>query len=57
MIIDKLTKEADELAVQWKKTRDTGIRNQWYEKVKEAAKYVPEEQEGNRINFKGRVDK
>ena len=57
MVINKLTKEADELAIQWNKTKDTGIRDQWYQKVKEAAKFVPEEQEGNRINFKRRVDK
>jgi hypothetical protein len=57
MIIDKLMEETEKLAVQWNKTKDPGIRDQWYKKVKEAAKYVPEEQEGYRINFKRRVDK
>jgi hypothetical protein len=57
LVLDKITREANELARQWNKTKDSGIRDQWYKTVKEAAKHAPEEQEGNRINFKGRVDK
>jgi len=30
MLMNKLTKEADELAIQWNKTKDPGIRDQWY---------------------------
>jgi hypothetical protein len=56
-IIKNITDKADELSRQYNKTKDPGIREQWYKTVKEAAKYVPEEEEGNRINFKGRVDK
>ena len=43
MVINKLTKEADELAIQWNKTKDTGIRDQWYKKVKEIAVHIPKE--------------
>ncbi len=56
-ILKNITVKADELANQYNKTKDPSIRDQWYKTVKEAAKYVPEEQEGYRINFKGRVDK
>lgn len=56
-ILKNITVKADELANQYNKTKDPGIRDQWYKTVKEAAKHVPEEKEGNRINFKGRVDK
>jgi len=56
-LMKKITIEADELARQYNKTKDPGIRDQWYKTVKEAAKHAPEEQEGYRINFKGRVDK
>jgi len=56
-ILRNITVKADELANQYNKTKDPGIRDQWYKIVKEAAKYVPEEQEGYRINFKRRVDK
>ena len=34
-IIRKITNEADELAKQWNKTRDPGIRDQWYKKLKQ----------------------
>ncbi len=56
MIINKLTKEADELAIQWNKTKDPGIRDQWYATVRKAAEHAPKEEVGYRINFK-RVDK
>ena len=32
-LIRKITLEADELARQWNKTRDPGIRDQWFKKV------------------------
>ena len=56
-ILRNITVKADELANQYNKTKDPGIRDQWYKTVKEAAKHVPEEEEGYRINFKRRVDK
>jgi hypothetical protein len=33
--IRKLTLELDELANKWNKTRDPGIRDQWYKKLKQ----------------------
>ena len=51
-ILKNITVKADELARQYNKTKDPGIRDQWYKIVKEAAKHAPEEEEGNRINFK-----
>jgi hypothetical protein len=51
-ILKNITVKADELARQYNKTKDPSIRDQWYKTVKEAAKHVPEEQEGYRINFK-----
>ena len=56
-ILKNITVKADELANQYNKTKDPGIRDQWYKIVKEAAKHAPEEEEGYRINFKRRVDK
>ena len=32
-LMRKITIEADELARQWNKTRDPGIRDQWFKKV------------------------
>ena len=43
-IIRKITNEADELARQWNKTRDPGIRDQWFELVKTVSQY-PEPRE------------
>jgi len=37
-LIRKLTIELDELANKWDKTRDPGIRDQWYKKLKEIPK-------------------
>ncbi len=50
MVINKLTKEADKLAIQWNKTQDTGIRDQWYKKVKEIATHVPKEKVDKEYN-------
>ena len=33
--IRKLTIELDELANKWNKTKDPGIRDQWYKKLKQ----------------------
>ena len=30
MVIDRITKKADELARQYNKTKDPGLRDQWY---------------------------
>ena len=39
MVINKITKEADKLAIQYNKTKDPGIREQWYKLLKQ----VPQE--------------
>ena len=51
MIINKLTKEADELARQYNKTKDPGIRDQWYQKLKEIAVHIPKEKVDKRYNY------
>ena len=38
-LIKKLTKELDELAVKYNKTKDPGLRDQWYKLLKQ----VPQE--------------
>ena len=30
LVLDKITREADELARQWNKTKDPGIWDQWF---------------------------
>jgi len=52
VVIKNIIVKADELARQYNKTKDPGIRDQWYKTVKEAAKHAPEEEMGYRINFK-----
>ncbi len=52
-ILKNITVKADKLANEYNKTKDPGIKDQWYATIKEAIKYKPEEEEeGNRINFK-----
>ena len=43
-IIEKITLEADELANKWNKTRDPGIRDQWFKLIKTVDQY-PEPRE------------
>ena len=44
LVLDKITREADELARQWNKTKDPGIGDQWYQLVKTVSHY-PEPRE------------
>ena len=39
MVIDRISREADELARQYNKTKDSGLRDQWYKLLKQ----VPQE--------------
>ena len=39
MVIDKLTKEADKIAIQYNKTKDPGLREQWFKLLKQ----IPQE--------------
>ena len=44
MLLEKISREADELARQYNRTKDSGIRNQWYQLVKTVSQY-PEPRE------------
>ena len=37
MLLEKISREADELARQYNKTKDTGLRDQWYELIKKVS--------------------
>ncbi len=39
MVIDKITKEADKIAIEYNKTKDSGLRDQWYKLLRQ----VPQE--------------
>ena len=43
-ILNNITRKADELANEWNRTRDPGIRDQWYQLVKMVSQY-PEPRE------------
>jgi hypothetical protein len=42
-IIRKLTLELDELANKWNKTRDPGLKDQWFKKVSQVSQALEEE--------------
>jgi hypothetical protein len=42
-IIKKLNSELDELANKWNKTRDPGLRGQWFKKVSQVSQVLEEE--------------
>ena len=35
MVIDRITKEADKIAIEYNKTKDPGLRDQWYKLLKQ----------------------
>ena len=35
MVINKITKEADKLAIQYNKTKDPGLREKWFNLLKQ----------------------
>ena len=39
MVIERISKEADELARQYNKTKDPGLREQWFKLLKQ----IPQE--------------
>ena len=39
MVVDKITKEANKIAIEYNKTKDPGLREQWYKLLKQ----VPQE--------------
>jgi len=39
MVINRITKEADKIAIEYNKTKDSGLREQWYKLLRQ----VPQE--------------
>jgi len=39
MILEKISKEADELARQYNKTKDPGLRDQWYKLLRQVSEH------------------
>ena len=39
MVVDKITKEANKIAIEYNKTKDPGLREQWYKLLRQ----VPQE--------------
>ena len=48
VFIKKLTEELDELANEWNRTRDPGIRDQWFKKVAQVPSVSEEERLSSR---------
>jgi len=38
-VMEKISKEADELARQYNKTKDSGIRDQWYKLLRQVSEH------------------
>ena len=43
MLLEKISREADDLARQYNKTKDSGIRDQWYKLLKTVSQVVPKD--------------
>jgi len=43
MELERISREADELARQYNKTKDSGLRDQWYELIKKVSQVSVEE--------------
>jgi hypothetical protein len=43
MLLEKISREADELARQYNKTKDPGLRDQWYELIKKVSQVDPKD--------------
>jgi hypothetical protein len=50
--MNKLTREADELARQWNKTKDPSIRDQWFKLIRTQ---VPAPVEKEHMNTLGKI--
>ena len=37
MLLEKISREADELARQYNRTKDSGLRDQWYKLIKKVS--------------------
>jgi len=43
MELERISREADELARQYNKTKDSGLRDQWYELLKKVSQVAPKD--------------
>jgi hypothetical protein len=43
MLLEKISREADELARQYNKTKDSGLRDQWYKLLKTVSQVKPKD--------------
>jgi hypothetical protein len=43
MELEKISREADELARQYNRTKDSGLRDQWYELIKKVSQVDPKD--------------
>ena len=43
MLLEKISREADDLARQYNKTKDPGIREQWFKLIKTVSQVVPKD--------------
>jgi hypothetical protein len=43
MLLEKISREADDLARQYNKTKDPGLRDQWYELIKKVSQVDPKD--------------
>jgi hypothetical protein len=51
VVLKNITDKADALAVEYNKTRDPGIRDQWYKLIKTVSQ-VPSVSEEERLSFR-----
>jgi hypothetical protein len=45
MVIERISREADKLAIQYNKTKDPGIRDQWYKLIRTVSQVSPVSEE------------
>jgi hypothetical protein len=43
IVLEKISREADELARQYNKTKDPGLRDQWYKLLKTVSQVEPKD--------------
>jgi len=41
--MEKISREADELARQYNRNKDSGLRDQWYELIKKVSQVAPKD--------------
>jgi len=43
ILLEKISREADELARQYNRNKDSGLRDQWYELIKKVSQVAPKD--------------